>query len=82
MAFAILGDECAAKGVPRALPAALFGFAEVAHIVAQCGGQAGMNRALDGESGPVTAHALEIAAGILAPLHRIPIHMRNRRGSK
>src|ERR1700722_15377780 len=82
MAFAILGDECAAKGVAGALPAALFGFAEVARIVAQGGGEAGMNRALDGESGPMAARALEIAAGALIPLYRIFTYMRNRRGSK
>src|ERR1700678_3045588 len=82
MALAILGDERAAQGVAGALPAALFGLAEVARIVAQCGGEAGMNAALDGESGPMAADAFEITTGTLAPLNRVLTDMRNRRRSK
>jgi hypothetical protein len=59
MAFAILSEQGAAKGVAGAMPPAPSGFAEVARIVAQYGGKTGMNGSINGESGPMAARALE-----------------------
>ena len=71
MAFAITRDKRASKCVAGAAPAALFGLAEIAGIMSQRGGQAGVNRSLDGEAGVMAAGTLEEAARAPCPRRRV-----------